>query len=48
MTDHLPLRAVPAVAVALVTVLATLWLAASDLNSRSSLYADPPGAVSAR
>jgi len=43
----IPIRAVPTVAVALVAVLFTLWLAAADLQPHS-LYADPPGAIASR
>jgi hypothetical protein len=45
--DLIPLRAVPTVAIALATVLFTLWLAAADLKPHS-LYADPPGAAASR
>ncbi len=43
----LPLRAVPTVAITLLAVLVTMWLAAADLQP-NSLYADQPGASTSR
>ncbi len=44
---HISLRHVPIVAVALLAVLVTMWLAAADLQPHS-LYADAPGAAVTR
>ena len=47
-TEHrIPLRSVPPVAIALLAVLATMWLAGTGLRS-NGLFADPPGVAAPR